>query len=352
MIVSRFRLTRLEIALLLAIALAWGAQAVWAPAPSVLETRASSWKEQEQKTRSDLHRTMETDRSALEAKLRGNPSLRWRFQGLMFGLVLVGVGVLTQWGRLLLRRLLRRADPEPPLGSPAPATWGFRQIFRLLLGILLVIQCSILFQIILSRLSHPAWLDRRVGALVDTLLVDAVAAAGAGWILFRGRIGRWDPSKIPAAVTTALRSYLIAVPLLVGVLLAIGAVLNLLKIDPAPQPIFTMYLSEGRTTVVRVLLLLAVVAGPIAEEIFFRGLLYGWLRQRIGVRNGLAISALFFALLHMDAVAFFPILGLGLLFGWVYERTGSLAAPVAIHIFHNGGMLFVASVVKSLVTQG
>ena len=340
-----------EILLLTAIALAWGAQAVWAPAPSVSETRASSWKEQERKTRSDLRRTMETDRSTLEAKLRGNPSLWWRFQGLMFGLMGVGAGVLYQWGRLLLRRLLR-ADPEPPLGSPAPATWGFRQVFRLVLGILLVIQCSILFQIILSRLAHPAWLDRRVGALVDTLLVDSVAAAGAGWILFRGRAGRWDPSKIPAAVTTALRSYLIAVPLLVGVLLAIGAVLNLLKIDPAPQPIFTMYLSEGRTTVVRVLLLLAVVAGPIAEEIFFRGLLYGWLRQRIGVRNGLAISALFFALLHMDAVAFFPILGLGLLFGWVYERTGSLAAPVAIHIFHNGGMLFVASVVKSLVTQG
>ncbi len=42
----------------------------------------------------------------------------------------------------------------------------------------------------------------------------------------------------------------------------------------------------------------------------------------------------------------------GLLFGWVYERTGSLAAPIAIHIFHNGGMLFVASVVKSLVAQG
>ncbi|MDO8730656.1 MAG: type II CAAX endopeptidase family protein [Candidatus Omnitrophota bacterium] len=338
---------RSEILLLTAIALAWGAQAVWVHAPSIPETRASSWKEQEKKTRSEIRRTMETDRSKLEAKLRANPSLWWRFQGLMFGLVLMGVGVLIQWGRLLFR-----AAPEPPLGSPAPATWGFRQIFRLVLGILLVIQCSILFQIILFRLVHPPWLDRRVGALIDTLLVDAVAAAGAGWLLFRGRIGRWDPSKIPAAVGAALRSYLFAVPLLVGVLLAVAAVLNLLKIEPPPQPIFTMYLSEERTSVVRVLLLLAVVAGPIAEEIFFRGLLYGWLRQRIGIRNGLVISALFFALLHMDAVAFFPILGLGLLFGWVYERTGSLAAPMAIHIFHNGGMLFVASVVKSLVTQG
>ena len=340
-----------EILLLTAIALAWGAQAVWAPRPSVSETGASSWKEQEKKTRREIRRTMGTDRPALEAKLRGNPSLRWRFQGLMFGLMLMGVGALIQWGRLLLRWLLR-ADPEPPLGSPSPATWGFRQIFRLVLSILLVIQCSILFQILLSRLAHPAWLDQRVGALTDTLLVDLVAAAGAGWLLFRGRIRRWDPSKIPAAVGTAFRAYLFAIPLLVGALVTVAVILNLLKIEPPPQPVFTMYLSEERIAVVRILLLLAVVAGPVAEEIFFRGLLYGWLRQRVGVRNGLVVSALFFALLHMDAVAFFPILGLGLLFGWVYERSGSLAAPVAIHIFHNGGMLFAASVMKSLMTQG
>lgn len=345
------KLTRLEWFLIAAIALAWVAQRAWTPPPSAqgLSRTSSSWQEQEKKTRGEIHRTMESDRAALEHKLRGNPALWRRFQWVIFGVMGVVLGSLYQWGRLLLRRL-SGAPPEPPLGSPAPATWGFRQIFRLVLGIFLVIQCSILFQTVLFRLFHPAWLDRRVGALADTLLVDLVAAAAAGWLLFRGR-GAWDPARISRSVGQAFRFYLLAAPLLVGVLMAVAAVLNLLKIEPAPQPIFTMYLSEERTAVVRILLLLAVVAGPAAEEIFFRGLLYGWLRQRVGVRNGLMLSAFFFALLHMDAVAFLPILGLGLLFGWVYERTGSLAAPVAIHIFHNGGMLLVASVIKALVTQ-
>ena len=57
-----------EILLLTAIALAWGAQAVWAPRPSGSEMGASSWKEQEKKTRSEIRRTMGTNRSALEAK--------------------------------------------------------------------------------------------------------------------------------------------------------------------------------------------------------------------------------------------------------------------------------------------
>ena len=344
---------RAEILLLAAIALVWAAQAVWMPGPPVSgsASRTSSWKEQQEKTRSQIRRAMETDRAALEKKLRGNPSLWRRFQLVMLGLALIGAGVLTQWGRLLLR-LLFRAAPEPPLGSPPPATWGFRQIFRIILGVLLVIQCSVLFQGMVFRLFHPAWLDRSVGALAGTLMVDLAAAGGAGWILFRRRGAGWDPAKIPAFIRAAVRSYLLAVPLLVLILISVATVLSLFKIEPAPQPIFTIYLSERRTAVVRGLLLLAVVAGPAAEEIFFRGLLYGWLRGRVGVRAGLAVSAFFFALLHMDAVAFFPILGLGLLFGWVYERTGSLAAPVAIHIFHNGAMLFVASVIKGVVMQG
>jgi SAM-dependent methyltransferase len=55
-----------------------------------------------------------------------------------------------------------------------------------------------------------------------------------------------------------------------------------------------------------------------------------------------------FRVLHADWVAFLPILGLGILFGFVYERTGTLLAPLAIHVAHNGGMLYLASLIKSM----
>lgn len=302
--------------------------------------------------RQEVRRAMETDRKAVEMKIRQNRLLWWRFQFGFLLMVFVGLGVLVQWGRLLLRRI-QGTPPEPAPGSPPPPAWGPRQIVRLVLGVLLVIQCSTLLQAVLFHLFHPAWLDRRVAALAGTLLVDGLAAAGAGWFfLRRGRRlgGTFDAGKIPGGVRFAFEAYFFSLPLLALLLFIVAWVLNLLRIEPAPQPIFTLYLSEGRTRVVRLLLLLAVVAGPIAEEMFFRGLLYGWLRVRVGVMRGLFLSALLFALLHMDAVAFFPILGLGLLFGWVYEQTGSLAAPVAIHIFHNAGMLYLASLIKALAS--
>ena len=89
----------------------------------------------------------------------------------------------------------------------------------------------------------------------------------------------------------------------------------------------------------------------VAEEMFFRGLLYGWLRSRLGVGRGLLLSALLFAVLHANLMAFLPILGLGLLLGWVYEQTGSLAVPAAVHLFHNGGMMALALWVKPFMVS-
>ncbi len=137
----------------------------------------------------------------------------------------------------------------------------------------------------------------------------------------------------------------------VFLLLAMAAILilQLLKVEPTPQPAFTLFLTEERAPVIWWLLGLIAIAGPVAEELFFRGLLYRWLRPRLGIWRGLIVTALLFAVLHTNLMVFLPIFGLGLLLGWAYEQTGSLAAPIAIHIFHNGGMLALASVLKSLL---
>ncbi len=334
-----FRLTRLEVLLLAAIALSWIAQGVLLPKPAPAPAGT------------EIRRTMETQRPALEKRLREDPSLRRRFQLGLLGLMFLVLGSLLEWGRLFLRWISGSA-PEPPLGSPAPPAWGFRGIFRILLGIVLLIQCSVLFQFFIFRLFHPAWLDRRVAALADTLWVDLAVMFAAARLLSRGPGSVWNRERISGSLGTAFRAYLFSAPLLILLLLAVTMVLKLFRVEPPPQAIFTLYLSEERIAVVRVLLLLAVAAGPVAEELFFRGLLYGWLRSRVGIARGIWISALLFAALHMDPVAFLPILGLGLLFGWVYERTGSLAAPIAIHVFHNGIMLYMASLIKALAVQG
>jgi membrane protease YdiL (CAAX protease family) len=85
------------------------------------------------------------------------------------------------------------------------------------------------------------------------------------------------------------------------------------------------------------LIVLAIVIGaPIAEEIFFRGVVFNaWLREG-GRAYAYIGSAALFAVIHLSLVSLVPIFFLGLALAWVYERSGSLLAPIAMHATVNG----------------
>lgn len=79
-----------------------------------------------------------------------------------------------------------------------------------------------------------------------------------------------------------------------------------------------------------------VIIAPVAEEAFFRGVAFNaWLRER-GRRFAYIGSSLLFAAIHASIVSLAPIFLLGLALAWVYRRTGSLLAPIAMHATVNG----------------
>jgi membrane protease YdiL (CAAX protease family) len=82
--------------------------------------------------------------------------------------------------------------------------------------------------------------------------------------------------------------------------------------------------------------LIAVVAAPLAEELIFRGCLYGILRQIGGRLLAIAVSSLLFALIHghLPSLAGLMVLSVGL--SLLYEKTGSLWAPILLHAAFNG----------------
>lgn len=103
-------------------------------------------------------------------------------------------------------------------------------------------------------------------------------------------------------------------------------VLRFFRIDyvKTPAEIFWFYAAAG-------------LSGPVAEEIFFRGILFGYLR-RYGVIIAAVSSTLFFVLAHSTGgIPFTQIIG-GLLFCYFYEKTDSLLAPLIIHITGNMAM--------------
>lgn len=79
----------------------------------------------------------------------------------------------------------------------------------------------------------------------------------------------------------------------------------------------------------------AIVAVPVAEEVLFRGVLYAWLRQCGWVGLAWLASALLFALVHMNLLAFLPLLAVAVALTWLYERTGNLQAPILAHAVFN-----------------
>ena len=89
-----------------------------------------------------------------------------------------------------------------------------------------------------------------------------------------------------------------------------------------------------------------VILAPIAEEVFFRGVVFNaWLREG-GRRWAYIGSAALFALIHISVVALLPIFLLGLALAWIYDRTGNLLAPIAMHATVNGISVAFALLVR------
>lgn len=82
------------------------------------------------------------------------------------------------------------------------------------------------------------------------------------------------------------------------------------------------------------IIVLAVLV-PVNEEMVFRGLLYRRLRERGTYMQAALYSALVFGLMHMNLVQMIYGFILGMMLAYLYEKYGSVKAPVAAHIVMN-----------------
>nr|WP_242592942.1 CPBP family intramembrane glutamic endopeptidase [Corallococcus exiguus] len=93
--------------------------------------------------------------------------------------------------------------------------------------------------------------------------------------------------------------------------------------------------SQGPFATFAVLLFFGTLVAGTAEELFFRGYVQTRLVERWGRAAGIAGSATLFGILHLDPIHSPVALVMGLLLGWLAERTGSLRLPIFVHVFNN-----------------
>ncbi len=83
------------------------------------------------------------------------------------------------------------------------------------------------------------------------------------------------------------------------------------------------------------ILLVGGVAGPMCEELFFRGTMFGSFVGAGHIRFGAIVSALAFAVAHLNPNGAIFYIVFGLVTAWLYRRTGSILAPMTTHVLNN-----------------
>lgn len=140
----------------------------------------------------------------------------------------------------------------------------------------------------------------------------------------------------------------------VGVGIAVGLLLQFLLLPLLYIPILEVFedldverpareLTEMAQAPLEVvaLVFMTVIAAPFTEEVFFRGLLHGALRDRFGPVRAVAVSSLAFAVVHFQVVQFPALLVIGIVHALLVQVTGRLGPALWSHAAFNAATVAV-----------
>lgn len=134
-------------------------------------------------------------------------------------------------------------------------------------------------------------------------------------------------------VVWGIGAYAAALPLVVITALIVQWISRYI---PSPDnPIVPLFIESDSWPAKVVLFLLAAVAAPFFEELFFRGVLFSSLRAKWGVAAGVIASAAIFGAVHPLPIGLLPILVLGAVFAVVFHERGSLLPSMVAHACNN-----------------
>lgn len=106
---------------------------------------------------------------------------------------------------------------------------------------------------------------------------------------------------------------------------------------------------EGNSIFV-VILALGIIA-PFIEELIFRGLIFSELKRIMPIPAVILVQAFLFAIYHGNLYQTIYAFFLGIVLGYVLYKTGSIVAPILIHIFYNTSNILIEKVFSEYLTE-
>jgi len=158
--------------------------------------------------------------------------------------------------------------------------------------------------------------------------------------------------RIPPAAFFGLRRWPLGRVLLTGVLLlgsiyplvhGLGQLLAVLLQEAArEQDVVKLYrdvAQSGNSGQLALMIFMAVIFQPVAEETLFRGYFYATFKGWAGPVASAVFTATLFAAIHLNLASFPSLLVLALGLTLAYEWSGSLLVPIVMHAAFNGVQL-------------
>jgi membrane protease YdiL (CAAX protease family) len=222
-------------------------------------------------------------------------------------------------------------------------TWEVDRAVRRIACTFATFYAGLLLAVYAETLAGPAILVPRVGQMIIGML----SVQGAGLVLIAaflvqqqmtwsgafGFLNNWKHAMLWGLIVA-------------GIFLPMGMVMQkasdvflrylpALHLKPEEQvPVQTLRLAS--TWVDRVLLgVVTIVLAPVAEETFFRGIIYPTIKQAGFPRLALWITSIGFAAVHKNLMVFVPLMVLAILLTLLYEKFDNLLAPITAHALFN-----------------
>lgn len=139
-------------------------------------------------------------------------------------------------------------------------------------------------------------------------------------------------------------------PVLIILTLSFAAVLDpLTNLIPMPQVIeelFAMLASKDIST-----MLMVCIAGPVLEEVLFRGIILDGFLSRYKPAKAIFWSSFLFGLFHLNPWQFIPGFLIGILLAWIYLKTRSLIPVILVHLVNNSLSYFTMYIYGSDISS-
>ena len=221
--------------------------------------------------------------------------------------------------------------------------WNVEGFVRLLLGILF---CVAVFILLEAALEYFLGKDKLADGTLPNLVLGSLSLHGSillgtavflKWqhISWRDAFGFSTP-PLARAILFGFVAALVFLPLSMVLQDISLRLLSLFHVPTSPQTAVAE-LEKANSPIVRAYLAgFAVLLAPLAEEILFRGIFYTAIKQVGLPRVALWGSSITFAVIHLSAAIFLPLVVLSLLLVWLYEKTDNLLAPITAHAVFNG----------------